>query len=78
MTYLVRPIGDIMGFDEWHAEGERLGAEDWENWSCHHIVVSTVRLPDPELQFPCDACGAAPQDKCADDCKYQEVKNGKG
>lgn len=64
-----------MSFNEWHAEGERLGAEDWENWSRHYIVVSTVRPPNPELQFPCDVCGAAPQGECTDDCKYQEVKN---
>jgi len=63
------------GFDEWHAEGERLGAEDWENWSSHSVVVLTIRPTDPELQFPCDVCGAAPREKCSDDCKYQEVKN---
>lgn len=64
-----------MSFNEWYAEEERLGLEEFENWSRHTMVVPVVTpQPDPELNFPCDVCGKGPGEKCAENCEYRRLK----
>lgn len=64
----------MIAWEEWEAKGEQLVLEEFENWSRHTMVGPVAPPPDPELNFPCDVCGAKPGKGCADDCEYQKLK----